>query len=116
MSLTSTAVGTNGPHHRQVVCFPDLNQRFHEFIHHFRGMMWSGCNPQALLTAGDGRVIDGLHVDVVISHEIVGNLRALLWIADLNKDLTMIEQKQNKSRLSKVKVRKGQSSDQERSR
>ena len=87
LRLTSTGIVAHRPHFRQVVCFPDFIQCVYEFVHHFRGVVWSGCNPQTFLTAGDGRVIDGLHIDVVVFHEIVGNLRALLRIANLERRL-----------------------------
>ncbi len=85
IGLTFTGTIAVRPNEMQVVCFPGLNQCVHEFIHHFSGVVWSGCDPQTFLAAGDGRIIDGLHVDVVIFHEVVGNFCALLWITNLSK-------------------------------
>ena len=81
--LTVAFVTANGPHERQVICPPGIDQGGDELVHHLFSVMWRGSNSQAFVTTCYCGVVDGLHVDVVILHQVVRNFRGFLWIANL---------------------------------
>lgn len=85
MRLTSTIIVAHRPDKRQVVGFPNINQRIHKLVHHFRGVMRSWCNAQALFTPCNCWIVYRLHVDIVMLHEVVRDLSAFLRVANLTQ-------------------------------
>lgn len=57
----------------------------HKVLHHGGLVMRRRSQAQQLLTAGHGRVVDGLHVDVVLLQQSVTHLCVQLGVAHLSQ-------------------------------
>ena len=58
----------------QSVVLPYLHHRGHEVVHHGLGVVGGGSHAETLHAPGDGRVVDGLDVDVMFIHELGGHM------------------------------------------
>ena len=57
-----------------------------ELVHHLLGVVRSGSDPELLLSAGHGRVVDGLDVVAVLLEQDVGERGAEDGVADVDRD------------------------------
>ena len=83
VGLTVAGITANRPNKGKPIRLPNLHQGRDKFVHHLIRVMRSGSDPQTFFTAGDGGIVNGLYIDVVFPHQIIGNLSAFLWIANL---------------------------------
>ena len=58
------------------VVLPYLHHRGHEVVHHGLGVVGGWGHAESLHATGDGRVVDGLDVDVMFIHKLGGHVRA----------------------------------------
>ena len=62
---------------------PDRQSSVDELVHHVLSMVRGGCHAKQFLAPGNRRVVDCLHVDLVLAHQIVGQLSAHFGISNL---------------------------------
>lgn len=58
----------------KVVELPDVHHSFDKLVHHVFGVVGGGCHPQALWPPGHRWVIYGLDIDIMLAHEVIGQL------------------------------------------